>query len=116
MATTAKYPISERVQDYSIKAVSFLFGTVHFAGRLTADAARECEAQTIHLIDKGVNKQMVRLRRDQSYEIQMADLKIRIAESRRVMDETYTRITKKMSTEELILAEEMLEAPAPPTA
>jgi len=112
------YPIKERLRDYSIKGISFLFGTVHFTARLTADAARECEAQSIHLIDKGTNKEMVRIARDHSYESKIKDIKIRIDESKKVMEETYRDITKKLSREEQMISNLVdinVIAPMPPT-
>ncbi len=108
-----KYPIGEKAKDLSIKAVSLLFGTVHFTARLAADAAREGEAQIIHLMDKGCDVSMIRKRRDKSYEDKMQDVADRIAETRKVMDETYERMTHKMSTEEVVFLTETV-APGPP--
>lgn len=108
----------ERAKDYSIKAISFVFGSLHFAARLTADAAREGEAQLIHLMDNGCEKDKIRQRRDHQYEVKMADLKVRIEESRRVMEETYERITNRLQPEDQaimnLVAANTDIAPAPP--
>lgn len=113
MGTKPKYPIGERAKDYSIKLVSLLFGTVHFTARLAADGAREAEADLVHLIDNGTDKEIIRLRRDKAYDDKIQDLRNRMGETLRVMGETYERMTRKMSTEELV-AMEGLMAPLPP--
>lgn len=118
MDTKSKYTVGDRAKDYSIKAISFVFGSLHFAARLTADASRECEAQLIHQIDKGCEIDIIRSRRDHQYENKMEDLRARIEETRRVMDETYERLAHKMKPEDQMIANIILAnadiAPDPP--
>lgn len=107
------YPIKERAKDAGIKVAHIVFGTIHFAARLAADAARELEAQTVHLIDNGCEVDLVRKQRDFKYEDRMEDFRARVAESRRVMQETFNDAYRGMSTEEVILATEFV-VPEPP--
>jgi len=107
------YPVKERAKDAGIKLAHVLFGTMYFTTRLVADGFRELEAQTVHLIDNGCERDLVRKQRDKKYEDRIEDFKTRIRDAKQAMESSYTRATNRMSTEELILAEEML-APAPP--
>jgi hypothetical protein len=107
------YPVKEKAKDAGIKVAHIVFGTMHFTTRLLADGFRECEAQMVHLIDNGCEKDLVRKQRDKKYADRIEDFKARIEETRKVMDETYERVTKNISTEELVFMEE-ITAPLPP--
>jgi hypothetical protein len=89
-----KYPIKERVVDYSIKGISLVCGIGHFTGRLIADGFKELEAAGIHAIDKGCSKEVIRRRRDFSYAQRMRDVKERMEQTKKVMEETYQDITQ----------------------
>lgn len=103
------YPIKERAKDAGINLAHVVFGTLHFTLRLTADLVREAEAQTVHLIDNGCELDLIRKQRDVKYKERIEDFVARVEESKRVMNETF----HKVSTQELVIIDELL-APAPP--
>lgn len=104
--------IKEKAKDWSIKGISAVCGVGHFVGRLTADAFKELEAQSIYAVDKGVNKRMIRIRRDYSYAQRMRDLSERINETKKVINDTYHEIADNPVTEETLSFNDII----PPTA
>lgn len=100
-----KAPFKERAKDATIKGISVVCGIGHFAGRLLADGFRELEAQSIHAIDKGCDVSVIRKERDRSYAQRMRDLSDRIAETKKVAEQTYQEMTEVESPEAVTIAQ-----------